>query len=154
MSRSIWAVLDVAVLRKLVLMFLKCKCGSQYPLWARRRPKRCSCFFFFAIQCPWQHVTAKNGIPDQTDGIYTLFQTKMPKSIPYFSLGESKVNTSFAFASKNIKPPNVQRHRKITVIYCSIRGAEAYLCEVCFEIHGHISEMPHVARGLVPLCRV
>ena len=34
--------------------------------------------------CLWQHVTAKNGIPDQTDGIYTLFQTKMAKSIPYF----------------------------------------------------------------------
>ena len=43
-------------------------------------------FFFFAIQCPRQHVTAKNGIPDQTDGIYTLFQTKLAKSIPYFRL--------------------------------------------------------------------
>ena len=30
--------------------------------------------------------TAKNGIPDQTDGIYTLFQTKTAKSIPYFRL--------------------------------------------------------------------
>ena len=45
-----------------------------------------SCFVFFAIQCPRQHVTAKNGIPDQADGIYTLFQTKMPKCIPYFRL--------------------------------------------------------------------
>ena len=33
------------------------------------------------------HVNySKNGIPDQTDGIYTLFQTKMAKSIPYFTL--------------------------------------------------------------------
>ena len=29
---------------------------------------------------------SKNGIPDQIDGIYTLFQTKMAKSIPYFRL--------------------------------------------------------------------
>ena len=28
----------------------------------------------------------QNGIPDQTDGIYTLFQTKMAKSMPYFRL--------------------------------------------------------------------
>ena len=42
--------------------------------------------FSFAIQCPRQHVTAKNVIPDQTDGIYTLCQTKMAKSIPYFRL--------------------------------------------------------------------
>ena len=49
-------------------------------------PKWCSCLFFLAIQCPRQHVTAKSGIPDQTDGIYTLFQTKMANSIPYFRL--------------------------------------------------------------------
>ena len=29
---------------------------------------------------------SKNGIPDQTDGIFTQFQTKMAKSIPYFRL--------------------------------------------------------------------
>ena len=40
--------------------------------------------FFFMIQCLWQHVTAKNGIPDQTDGIDTPFQTKVAKSIPCF----------------------------------------------------------------------
>ena len=28
----------------------------------------------------------QTGIPDQTDGIYTLFQTKLAKSIPYFRL--------------------------------------------------------------------
>ena len=49
-------------------------------------PKWCSCLFFLAIQCPRQHVTAKSGIPDQTDGIYTLFPTKMANSIPYFRL--------------------------------------------------------------------
>ena len=39
-------------------------------------------YFFFAIQCPRQNVTAKTGIPDQTDGLHTLFQTKREKSIP------------------------------------------------------------------------
>ena len=43
--------------------------------------------FFLPDHCPRQHtLLAKNGIPDQTDGIYTLFQTKMAKSIPYFRL--------------------------------------------------------------------
>ena len=31
-------------------------------------------------------VAGRSGIPDQTDGIYTLFQTKMAKSIPYSRL--------------------------------------------------------------------
>ena len=43
--------------------------------------------FFLPDQCPRQHkLLAKNGISDQTDGIYTLFQTKMAKSVPYFRL--------------------------------------------------------------------
>ena len=50
-----------------------------------RRPKRCSCFFF-AINVYGNTRYSKNGIPDQTVGIYTLFQTKMAKSIPYFRL--------------------------------------------------------------------
>ena len=47
------------------------------------RLKRCSCFLRD------QHGStrySKNGIPDQIDRIYTLFQTKMAKSIPYFRL--------------------------------------------------------------------
>ena len=43
-------------------------------------------FFFFAIDVHGNTRYSKNGIPDQTDGIYTLFQTKMAKSIPYFRL--------------------------------------------------------------------
>ena len=43
-------------------------------------------FFFFAINVYGNTRYSKNGIPDQTDGIYTLFQTKMAKSIPYFRL--------------------------------------------------------------------
>ena len=50
------------------------------------RPKRCSRIFLDRYQCPRQHTLPKNGIPDQTDGIHTLFQTKMAKSIPYFRL--------------------------------------------------------------------
>ena len=50
------------------------------------RPKRCSRFFFFAINVHGNTRYSKNGIPDQTDGINTLFQTKMAKSIPYFRL--------------------------------------------------------------------
>ena len=46
------------------------------------RPNDVCVFFFFAIQCPRQHVTAKNGIPDQTGGIYTLFQTKRQNLYP------------------------------------------------------------------------
>ena len=41
-------------------------------------------FFFSVIQCQRQHVTAKNGLPGQTDGIYALFQNEIAKSIPYF----------------------------------------------------------------------
>ena len=51
-----------------------------------RRPKRCSRVFFFAINIHGNTHYSKNGIPDQTDGIYTLFQTEMAKSIPYFRL--------------------------------------------------------------------
>ena len=50
------------------------------------RPKRCSWFFEFAINVHGNTRYSKSGIPDQTDGIYTLFQTKMAKSIPYFRL--------------------------------------------------------------------
>ena len=35
---------------------------------------------------PQTIYTAKNGIPDQTDRIYTLFQNKTAKSIPYLRL--------------------------------------------------------------------
>ena len=52
----------------------------------RDAPNDVHSFFFFALQCPRQNFTAKNGIPDQKDGIYTLFQTKMAKSIPYCRL--------------------------------------------------------------------
>ena len=44
-------------------------------------------FFFFATNVYGNTRYPKNGIPDQTDGIYTLFQTKTAKSIPYFKLG-------------------------------------------------------------------
>ena len=50
------------------------------------RPKRCSGIFSFAVNVHGNFRYSKNGIPDQTDGIYTLFQTKMAKSIPYFRL--------------------------------------------------------------------
>ena len=41
--------------------------------------------FFFAINV---HGNTRywDGIPYQTDGIYTLFQTKMTQSLPYFRL--------------------------------------------------------------------
>ena len=43
-------------------------------------------FFFFAINVRGSTRYSKNGILDQIDRIYTLFQTKMAKSIPYFRL--------------------------------------------------------------------
>ena len=43
-------------------------------------------FFFFAINVHGNTSYSKNSIPDQIDGIYTLFQTQMTKSIPYFRL--------------------------------------------------------------------
>ena len=46
------------------------------------RPKRCSCFFEFAINVHGNIRYSKNGIPDQTDGIYTLFQTKWQNLYP------------------------------------------------------------------------
>ena len=42
--------------------------------------------FSFAINVHGNTRYSKNGIPDKTDGIYTLFQTKIAKSIPYFRL--------------------------------------------------------------------
>ena len=42
--------------------------------------------FVFAINVYGNTRYSKSGISDQTDGIYTLFQTKMAKSIPYFRL--------------------------------------------------------------------
>ena len=44
------------------------------------------CVFFFAINVHGSTCYSKHGIPDQIDGIGTLFQTKMVKSIPYFRL--------------------------------------------------------------------
>ena len=43
-------------------------------------------FFFFVINVHGSTRYSKNGIPDQIDGIYTLFQTQMAKSVPYFRL--------------------------------------------------------------------
>ena len=42
--------------------------------------------FFIANNVHGNTRYSKNGIPDQTDGIYTLFQTEMAKSIPYCRL--------------------------------------------------------------------
>ena len=49
-------------------------------------PQTMFTFFFFAINVHGNTRYFKNGIPDRTDGIYTLFQTKMAKSTPYFRL--------------------------------------------------------------------
>ena len=42
--------------------------------------------FFFTINVHDNTRYSKSGIPDQTDGIGTLLQTKLAKSIPYFRL--------------------------------------------------------------------
>ena len=55
--------------------------------------KRCSRFFFFAINVQGNTSYSKNCIPDQTDGIYTLFQTKMAKSIRYSRLEKLEMLT-------------------------------------------------------------
>ena len=41
-------------------------------------------FFFLWYNVCGNTLLPKNGIPDQTDRIYTPFQTKVAKSIPYF----------------------------------------------------------------------
>ena len=51
--------------------------------------------FFFAINVHGSTRYCKNGIPGQIDGIYTLFQTKMAKSIPYFRLEVLENETLF-----------------------------------------------------------
>ena len=48
---------------------------------------------FFAINDYGNTHYFKTGIPDQTDGIYTLFQTKIAKTIPYFRLEMLKNDT-------------------------------------------------------------
>ena len=52
----------------------------------RNAPNDVHVYFFFAINVQGSTRYSKNGIPGQTDGMYTLFQTKMVKSIPYFRL--------------------------------------------------------------------
>ena len=52
----------------------------------RGAPNDVRVFFFFAINVHGNTRYSKNGIPDQTDGICTLFQTKTAKYIPYFRL--------------------------------------------------------------------
>ena len=61
---------------------LWCMANRQLSIDLRRmwRPKRCSCFFFFAINVHGSTRYSKNGNPDQIDGIYSLFRTKMAKS--------------------------------------------------------------------------
>ena len=49
--------------------------------------------FFFASSVYGNTRYSKSGIPDQTDGIYTLCQTKMATSIPYFRLEMLKNDT-------------------------------------------------------------
>ena len=48
--------------------------------------KQCSCFLSLRSTSTEATCYSKNGIPDQIDGVYTLFQTKIAKSIPYFRL--------------------------------------------------------------------
>ena len=50
------------------------------------RPQTMFMFFFFAINVHGNTRYSKSGIPDQTDGIDTLFQTNLAKSIPYFRI--------------------------------------------------------------------
>ena len=52
----------------------------------RDAPNDVRVYVFFAINVHGNTHFSKNGIPDQTDGIYSLFQTKIAKSIPYFRL--------------------------------------------------------------------
>ena len=53
---------------------------------------------------------SKNDNPDQTDGMYTLFQTKMAKSIPYFRLEMLENGTlwggTYLYGSKMGVPPS------------------------------------------------
>ena len=95
-------------------------------------------FFFFAMQCPRQHVTAKNGIPDQTDGIYTLFQTKIAKSIPYFRLemlengtlwGGTYLYGLYIWEYPPGKKPKPQRNpdSRLIVVNNGICGKDTYL---------------------------
>ena len=49
-------------------------------------PQRMFMFFHLRSDVHGNTLYSKNGIPDQIDGIYTLFQTKIAKSIPYFRL--------------------------------------------------------------------
>ena len=56
-------------------------------------PQTMFVFFFFAINVHGNTSYSKNDIPDQTDRIDTLFQTKMAKSIPYFRVQMLKNDT-------------------------------------------------------------
>ena len=73
------------------------------------RPKRCSWFFFFAINVHGSTRYSKNGIPDQIDGIYTLFQTKMAKFIPYFRLEMLENDTPWGGTYLPPPPPPLPR---------------------------------------------
>ena len=94
-------------------------------------PQTIFVLFFFAIQCPWQHVTAKNGIPGQTDGIYTLFQTKMATSLPYFRLEMLENNTLWGgtyLYGLYMAPPRAQIVASVGMC-CTLQEMASILCK-------------------------
>ena len=71
--QTLWCVANLATLNRLT---------AHGTSWSHKR-----CFFSWRSMSTAVHVTLKNVSHDQTDGIYTLFQTKRAKSITYFRLG-------------------------------------------------------------------
>ena len=56
-------------------------------------PQTMFVFLSFAINVHGNTRYSKNDIPDQIDGIYSLFQTNMAISLPYFRLEVLKNGT-------------------------------------------------------------
>ena len=94
-------------------------------------------FFFFAIDVHGNTRYSKNGIPDQTDGIYTLFQTKMAKSIPYFRLEMLENGTLWggtylygSYMGVAPPPPPPPRAAGVTIMACKLtRGGRGFNIE-------------------------
>ena len=116
-------------------------------------PQTMFVFFFFAINVYGNTRYSKTGIPDQTEGIYTLFQTKMAKSIPYFRLEMLENDTlwgdtylyGFSSLSAFTFRAGMRDTNYLTAVRWKLRSITHWLCGCSFFYW--LSILPNTASG-------
>ena len=94
--------------------------------------------FFFAINVHGSTRYSKNGIPDQIDRIYTLFQNQMAKSIPYLRLEMLKSDTlwggTYLYGLYMGVPPILQIYSLLKLLAHYIAQTQSYLTHfLCYK---------------------